>query len=322
MCSRVLLLALAVLLTGPGAGPAAPGGSAASRAALEALRDDLAQGGTSRSHDLVAALAARLGLPAGQLRAGLGGQLQRFEAALDSAGPDREVLEGLGEPELTAGQTRRYLRELAAAGRALLDPEASYVVEARLRWAARRARVPAAKAGPVLDRLLAQGLGTDAAADTGAGEGLVVSGWTSQYDLAVEPLYLFLDTQDAAAVREAVRDVQRFVVPPVVRLLARSPRVRFAVRDRDLTALVDPTYQLHIEVQALRFAGTNTDLRPCLEATLSLTPFGQERPAWSAPLDWCTEVHGSAAVHRLDPFFEEVAARIAAMVDEALAPGP
>ena len=71
--------------------------------------------------------------------------------------------------------------------------------------------------------------------------------------------------------REQVREVQRFLVPALVRRLPELDAVGWAVRERESNALVIPDYQLRVGIDELRFAGSNLDLKPCIETTLEVT---------------------------------------------------
>ena len=129
---------------------------------------------------------------------------------------------------------------------------------------------------------------------------------------AEEPAF---DTDEEAYVREAVRDVQRFVVPRVVRRLPASRGVLYAVRDRNVNALIDPRFNLRITVQSLRFSGTNTNLLPCMDVNASLIDIDTEVTTWQTTLSHCTQEHGSATTNELDDFYEEIADFIYERVD-------
>ena len=67
--------------------------------------------------------------------------LERLERHLAATDGVHDQLMELGPPELDTRQTRRLIRELIAAGGSLLDARHNYLVGARLRWAAKQARV-------------------------------------------------------------------------------------------------------------------------------------------------------------------------------------
>ena len=314
---RALLLILLALVPAP-AQAIEPPADPLDQAALRALLHALTKPGPAYSHDLVVDLAAAERRPPEQIRTALRQRLDALHRLVEADGPSRDALLLLGRPELDARRTGRLLEELIAAGQSLLDGRDNYLLDTRLRWAAKRARVLPDEALSYAGRLLEQAT-QDTSIDDAAGAVIVVSGRTLQYDYTMAPLQIFFDTTDAAFIREAVRDIQRFVVPRVVRRLPHSPQVRYAVRDRDLTALIDPDFGLAIEIEDLRFTGGNTDLKPCLDAQLSLTPSGAARSTWAETVQWCTERHGSAATHRLDPFLDEAAEHIVDRVEAFLA---
>ena len=109
--------------------------------------------------------------------------------------------------------------------------------------------------------------------------------------------------------------VQRFVVPRVVRRLPASRGVKYAVRDRNVTPLIDPEFNLRIRVLSMRFGGTNADLLPCMDVSVSLIATATEINTWQSTIAHCTVVNGSATTNELDNFYEEMADLIYERVD-------
>lgn len=285
---------------------------------LVALQQRLGQPEPLYASRLVAQVGERTGRAPAQVRRHL---LDRLDDLADLADADPEAWSAvlaLGGDQLSRRQAQRLVRQVIAGARDVLGHDGDYLVEAAVHWAAREARVPGAEAAAYVDRLVAHGLADTAPGWTPVPVGVVVSGWTEPYELGLEPLFAFFATREEGTVREAVRDLQRFLVPRLVRHLRQSPSVRFAVRDRDLTALVDPEYQLRLVVQGLRFAGTNADLLPCMDLSVDLVDRAAGATAWKADLSHCTQDHGSASVHELDPFYDEVAELVCARLDQYL----
>ncbi len=148
--------------------------------------------------------------------------------------------------------------------------------------------------------------------------GIVVAGWTNSYSFSMDPLYFFFDSRDDKLILEEVRDIQRFVVPRAVKVLPEARSVRYAVRKRNISALLLPDYLLLINIDELSFTGSNVDLRPCMETTLELTSNGAESPEWKHVFQFCTEKQGSRTTHRLSGFYDEVALEIRRRLAEYL----
>ena len=114
--------------------------------------------------------------------------------------------------------------------------------------------------------------------------------------------------------------LHRFMVPALVRRLPLSPHVRWAVRQREYNPLIEPRYRVHIGVDDLTFAGSNRDLRPCMEATVDLYRWPDATPENTWKISHCSVTHGSASTHELGPFYLEVADEIRMLVDAYVAP--
>lgn len=213
-------------------------------------------------------------------------------------------------------QAKRYLDRLQQIAGRVLRSEEEYLLGTGIRWAAREARVPEEEAETFARRLVAHGIVDTTTEWAPEPKGLMVSGWTEPYEFSLQPLRIFFDSDNDDFVREAVRDVQRFVVPRVVRRLPASRGVRYAVRDRNVTVLIEPDYDLRVRVLSLRFDGSNANLLPCMDLDLSLVDTQSERAEWQTTLSHCTQTHGSASTDELDAFYEEVADLIYARVDE------
>jgi hypothetical protein len=245
--------------------------------------------------------------------------LQRLEDLAGLAEADTAAWRGvlaLRVESMSRRQAKRYLDRLQQIARRVLRSEEEYLLGTGIRWAAREARVPEEEAEIFARRLVAHGIVDTTTEWAPEPKGLMVSGWTEPYEFSLQPLRIFFDSDDDDFVREAVRDVQRFVVPRVVRRLPASRGVRYAVRDRNVTVLIEPDYDLRVRVLSLRFDGSNANLLPCMDVDLSLVNMQSERPDWQTTLSHCTQTHGSASTDELDAFYEELADLIYARVDE------
>ena len=210
--------------------------------------------------------------------------------------------------ELSKRQARRLLSNMVLASRNIVEGDADYVLGTSFAWAARRSRIPLDEARPFVLALLHSGV--ERATEGPEPAGILISGWTNRYEYSMETLYLFFGMRDDDVILEAVRDIQRFVVPRTVRVLPDTTTVRYAVRKRDKTALVRPDYSLLIEVDELSFTGSNLSLRPCMDLTLELTPKGSETPGWRPSYRYCSDDESHATAHELDGFYDEVAVDI------------
>ena len=79
------------------------------------------------------------------------------------------------------------------------------------------------------------------------------------------------------------------------------------MRERESNALVIPDYQLRIGIDELRFAGSNLDLKPCIETTLEVTQWESQVRLMEEPFSFCSQQHGSATSRELAPFWDEAA---------------
>ena len=264
---------------------------------------------------LLAATGQATGQSATEIRAHLRGRLAALAALRADAPEAWSALLDLDAENVSRRQADRLLTEVLAATDDILASDDDYLLRVSIRHVARRARMPGPQAYGFVRCLIVHGI-TDTTQDWAPEPvGFVISGWTEAYEYSLDPLFLFFATEDEAFVLEAVRDVQRFVVPRLASLLPRSRGASFALRDRELTALVDPEYRAHVVVQSLRFGGTGTDLRPCADLRLEVTAAATAAAVWSTTLSHCTQTHGSARTRELGPFFDEIAELLAARLD-------
>ncbi|MBT3342653.1 MAG: hypothetical protein HN404_06595, partial [Gemmatimonadetes bacterium] len=114
--------------------------------------------------------------------------------------------------ELSKRQVSRLLDHLGQGLGKILASQDDFLLDTNLRWAARGARTPPEEALQFFSRLVRDQLVNDPLVAAVEPVGVVVNGWTEKYDYKLEPLFIYLDSEDEAAAREAVRDAQRFIV--------------------------------------------------------------------------------------------------------------
>ena len=279
------------------------------------LEERLAGADPVHAARLFADVAGRTSRTPQQVRRHLVARLDDFGGLRDTDPTLWKTVLDLRVESMSERQVKRLLRELTSISHRVLGADSDYLVGTGIRWAAHEAHVPEDEASVFARHLVAHGVIDTTTEWAPEPVGLMVSGWTDPYEFNLSPLYVFFDTDEEAYVREAVRDVQRFLVPRVVRRLPASRGVLYAVRDRNVNALIDPRFNLRITVLSLRFGGTNVDLLPCMDVRASLIDTGTDLTGWQSTLSHCTEEHGSATTNELDDFYEEIADLIYEQVD-------
>jgi len=300
---------------------AADGSEDLAQLALRALQEALQSPKDVYSDEVMERLALESNVAADDIGPRLRELLDRLDSHRQAKSQTWKDLVAARGREVPEKKAAKLLKLLIQGARDMTEGQGRYVIDRRLHWAGKKARVPMDQAEAMVLRLLAWSLRDPELSAEEEGIGLVVSGQTGVFEIARDPLRVFFDGQDEAFIHEQVRDIQRFVVPGVVRQLARHDGIAYAVRDRDRTALVDPDYAIHITMEAMGFAGSNADLRPCAEGTLVLTPRHGTAAPWSQQFKWCTEEHGSAHEDGLGPFYDEVAGKICEITEEYLKRG-
>lgn len=303
------------------AGGAQAQGEALETAALTAFAEALKKDRPVYSTDLLAGLARARGEEESETRRQLLLALDDFEAGLERHRKEKtDVWKDVMvlRDGLSSKRAYKLLHSAAVGTRTMLQSPEPFVVAANVRQAARLARTDREAAHDYLVRALEMMARRGQEGDLTRQYGLMVSGHTNRFKVNFDPLYLFFDTQDEAFVTEEVREIQRFIVPRLVRRSHAQESVKYAVRKRERTALVRPEYHLVFGVDNLYFTGSNADLRPCIEASLQLLSLPGEDVAWEHGLKFCTDENGSDNAADLHPFYEEVAVETARLVDEQL----
>ena len=303
----MIALAIAFLLPTAGLALADQGDAALRRTLYATLQEQLAQQ-ASYSQDLLNRIAQGSGVPVEELRPRLQVLLDSLMAQREAETDAWEMLLLQGGPDIASERAGKLIAYLVKESRNVLANENNVLLEKRIKKAARKAKVPFFQSRAYILRALAWAVASSAPQEQE--EPLLrflVVGHTNPFEVALDPLFLFFDTEDEAFVREQVREVQRFLVPALARRLPELDAIRWAMRERESNALVTPDYQLRVGIDELRFAGSNLDLKPCIETTLEVTQWESQVRLMEEPFSFCSEQHGSATTRKLAPFWDEAA---------------
>ena len=282
------------------------GDAALRRILYAALQEQLAQQ-ASYSQDLLNRIAQESGVSVEELRPRLRGMLDSLMAQRKAETDAWEMLLLQGGPDIAPERADKLIAYLAKESRSVLASENNVLLEKRIKKVARKAKVPFFQSRDYILRSLAWAVASSAPQPEEQALNFLVGGHTNPFEVALDPLFLFFDTEDEAFVREQVREVQRFLVPALVRRLPELDAVGWAVRERESNALVIPDYQLRVGIDELRFAGSNLDLKPCIETTLEVTQWESQVRLMEEPFSFCSEQHGSATSRELALFWDEAA---------------
>ena len=282
------------------------GDTALRRILYVALQEQLAQQ-ASYSQDILNGIAQESGVSVEELRPRLRGMLDSLMAQRKAETDAWEMLLLQGGPDIAPERADKLIAYLAKESRSVLASENNVLLEKRIKKVARKAKVPFFQSRDYILRSLAWAVASSAPQPEEQPLNFLVGGHTNPFEVALDPLFLFFDTEDEAFVREQVREVQRFLVPALVRRLPELDAVGWAVRERESNALVIPDYQLRVGIDELRFAGSNLDLKPCIETTLEVTQWESQVRLMEEPFSFCSEQHGSATSRELAPFWDEAA---------------
>ena len=314
----MIALAIAFLLPTAGLTLADQGDAALRRILYATLQEQLAQQ-ASYSQDLMSRIAQGSGVPVEELRPRLQGMLDSLMAQREAETDAWEMLLLQGGPDIAPERADKLIAYLAKESRSVLVNENNVLLEKRIKKVARKAQVPFFQSRDYILRALAWAVASSAPQEREKQPlHFLVVGHTNPFEVALDPLFLFFDTEDEAFVREQVREVQRFLVPALVRRLPELDAIGWVVRERESNALVIPDYQLRIGIDELRFVGSNLDLKPCIETTLEVTQWESQARLMEEPFSFCSEQHGSAASRELAPFWDEAADAIGVLLVERL----
>ena len=261
------------------------------------------------SQDILAAVAGRTGLSAAELRPRIGALLDTLSAQRKNETETWAALLLQGSPDITAERTDKLIGYLIKEGHKVLANENNVLLEKGVKKAARKAKVPFFQSRAYILKALewAQVISGESQQQKIEPFGFLVGGKTNRFEVALDPLFLFFDTEDEAFVREQVREVQRFIIPAMVRRLPESDAILWAVRERESNALVVPDYHLRVGIDNLSFTGSNLDLKPCVETTIDLVHWESKVQLMLESFSFCSEKNGSATTRELAPFWNEAA---------------
>ena len=290
--------------------------------ALAALGDALRTEKPVYLSQVIGRIAAETGEQRAVVRQHLLVRLEHFQQTLDQHRQNKsdywkDVL-ALRRDGISSKQGTRVLFNLIEGSCVALGTEKEYLLPGIIRRAALDAKVKRQSAHAYLQRLVDKALTSGDSSDVAQQFGLLVSGHTNRFEVNKDPLFIFFRTQDEAFVLEEVREMQRFILPRLVRVAAQQPTIQYAIRKRQKTVLVRPEYHLVIGVDNLRFTGSNANLRPCLEAKLELVELPSQDLVWGHDFSFCTDEQGSKIATNLHPFFDELAVRISEELNEVL----
>lgn len=273
------------------------------------LQQQFAQQDPTYSHDILNAVAAQSGIALSELRPQIAVLLDSLEAQRNNKTDTWATLLMQGGPDITPERTSKLIGYLLKEQRKVLASENNILLEKGIKKAARKAKVPFFQSRGFILKALewAQVISGDHQEQQRKPIGFLVGGYTNRFEVALDPLFLFFQTEDEAFVREQVREVQRFIIPAMVRRLPESAAILWAVRERESNALVVPDYHLRVGVDNISFSGSNLDLKPCIETTLELAHWGSKARLMQESFSFCSEKNGSANTHELTAFWNEAA---------------
>lgn len=271
------------------------------------------------SDDVLKRLTAETGLA----RAGIRTRLLTLLDSLDHQRRKKtevwKALTQLGGADVPSKASGKMLQNMIKEGRSILTGQDNYLLDNGIKRASRRAKLPGFQGRALILRSLDWALSESAGEEEDESFGILVSGHTNRFEIHKDPLFIFFDSQDEAYVMEEVREIQRFIIPLLVRRLPESESIKWAVRQREANVLVEPRYRLVIGVDNLTFTGSNRNLRPCLEATVELLDGSTRAALESWEFDFCTTRYGSEVTHELSLFYDEIADEIRKLVDGFIA---
>ncbi|MEE3259901.1 MAG: hypothetical protein VX293_11885 [Candidatus Latescibacterota bacterium] len=274
-----------------------------------ALQERFARPDPLYSQDLLADIAQRSGIAADQLRPQITVLLDTLEAQRKSETDTWAALLLQGSPDLTPERTSKLIGYLVKESRKVLANDNKVLLEKGVKKAARKAKVPFFQSRAYVLKALewAQVISGESQEQEIRPFGFLVGGQTNRFEVALDPLLLFFDTDDEAFVREQVREIQRFIIPAMVRRLPESAAILWAVRERESNALVLPDYHLRVGIDNFSFSGSNFDLKPCIETTIDLVHWESKVQLMQESFSFCGEKNGSATTRELAPFWNEAA---------------
>jgi len=288
------------------------------RTILGLLRSELATQMPTYSHPFLDSLATATDLPDTTLRTRLGEFLDSLEQQRKKKSETWQSLTHLGGTTIPSSSADRLLRNLLKEARVALNGTDNYLLDNGIRQATKKARLADFQGRAYLLQALDWALTGSTEEKESNDFGVIVSGYTRRFEINKDPLFIFYNSDDEAFVMEQVREIQRFIIPALTHRLPDSNLIRWAIRQRESNALLDPRYKIVFRVENLTFTGSNRDLRPCIEATVELLGMPDETALHTEAFQHCTEKHGSANAYTLNPFYEEIADQVSVLFEGIL----
>jgi len=210
-------------------------------------------------------------------------------------------------PEIESNRAEKLIRYWIQESRKILRSNNNHLLDKSMRDAARKSKVPFFQSKSYLLRTLEWATKNTQNIDSQRPFGILVSGKSNRFEINLDPLFLFFDSQDEAFVREQVREIQRFIIPSLVRRLPESERILWCIRERESNVLVKPDYKLTFSVESLSFTGSNIDVRPCIELEIEILDWKTKSLISKRPFSQCSNENGSSNTKNLSPFWNEIA---------------
>ena len=272
-----------------------------------ALYETFDDGDPAHSAEFLARLSRESGVSKEELPARLIALIDTLEKQRKDESTTWKTLTLQGEPEVDAKRADKLLHYLCKQSRKVLSSNNDHLLDSSIKKAARKSRIPFFQSRTFILNSLDWALSDDIANRKKEAIGLLVGGHTNRFEIGLDPLFIFFNTQDEAFVREQVREVQRFIIPALVRRLPESERILWAVRERESNVLVQPDFHLVFGVDNFNFSGSNIDLKPCVELRVELRAWENKALLLQEPFSFCSQENGSANANELAPFWNETA---------------
>ena len=272
-----------------------------------ALYETFDDGDPAHSAEFLARLSRESGVSKEELPARLIALIDTLEKQRKNESTAWKTLALQGEPEVDAKRADKLLHYLCKESRKVLSSNNDHLLDSSIKKAARKSRVPFFQSRTFILNSLDWALSDNISNRNKEDIGLLVGGHTNRFEIGLDPLFIFFNTQDEAFVREQVREVQRFIIPALVRRLPESERILWAVRERESNVLVQPDFHLVFGVDNFNFSGSNMDLKPCVELRVELRAWENKALLLQEPFSFCSQENGSAKASELAPFWNETA---------------
>lgn len=272
-----------------------------------ALYETFADAEPAHSNEFLERLSRESRVPEDELRPRLIALIDTLDQLRKNESATWKTLVLQGQPDIDEKRAGKLLRYLSQEGRKVLQGKGNYLLDSGINKAARKSKTPFFQSRTFILSSLDWALSDDIDDQKQKAVGILVGGQTNRFEVGIDPLFIFFNTQDEAFVREQVREVQRFIIPALVRRLPESERILWAVRERESNVLVQPDFHLIFGVDNFTFTGSNADLKPCVELSVELRAWESKALLLQEPFSFCSQTNGSANADELGPFWNEAA---------------